>query len=139
MPTINPRIPATAGDGGPAFPVVNGTVWPEVHSGMSLRDYFAARAPADIPDSFEPARYIPVVFPPAPVGLHEGRASDIRRYDDVAGLDLVEASYWYACQAARERQKAAALAAVLQRQARWRYAFADAMLAARAGTAVANG
>ena len=33
-----------ANDGGPAFPISKDTVAPNGHSGMSLRDYFAAAA-----------------------------------------------------------------------------------------------
>jgi hypothetical protein len=33
-------------DGGPAFPIVQGEGVLSIHGGMTLRDYFAARAPA---------------------------------------------------------------------------------------------
>ena len=37
-------------DGGPAFPYTVGAVGEELHVGMSLRDWFAGMALAEVPD-----------------------------------------------------------------------------------------
>lgn len=45
-------------DGGPAFPFQcqGATTAPKIYYGMTLREYFAAHAPA-VPESFERCRY----------------------------------------------------------------------------------
>ncbi|WP_186251691.1 hypothetical protein [Burkholderia gladioli] len=127
-------------DGGPAFPLSNsgfdlrGTTH-ECVNGMTLRDYFAIRAPSEIPDwfRFTPATERPVV--PIP---HECLTD--KQYREWEGLgdwlnleDVSEEIKAFDARYEKSRDAAAVWDAELLagRYFAWPWAYADEMLKAR--------
>lgn len=113
---------------------------------ISRRDYFAAHAPAEIPDWFEPTGPLGLWKnpepPERPAGVSDREWYNLRTYapePDDADAPAVAAwkAAWRATRAERERERQAA---EMRRLARWRWAWADAMLhCGGSGKAVANG
>ncbi|MGF6633562.1 hypothetical protein [Paraburkholderia sp. MM6662-R1] len=119
-------------NGGPAFPVewIN-----KIDSGMTLRDYFAVRAPADIPEWF---KYVPATPRPAVSIPHESLTPEQYKEWDGLGdwLDESDASPEVNAFDEKYESERAALEAwdAEQRVARyyaWRWAYADSMLRSR--------
>lgn len=99
---------------------------------VTIRDYFAARAPAEVPEWFEPVPYTRLVEPPIPDDLDPVLARSALQYDEPDGLGEGQVQYWHAYHAARAEQRAAHNLKTLRRQIRWAFAWADAMLRERA-------
>lgn len=136
-------------DGGPAFArplaFVGDTSNAEVEvspdqPGMSLRDYFAAHAPTDIPDWFkhrEPVKYYPDC-PHWSTLPNEDHREIARSWIDDPCYDLPDELRWF--QEKFEAYQDAAIAwreqDALERYIQWRWHYADAMLEARKPKAV---
>lgn len=125
-------------DGGPAFPVP-GLQHDEAFNGMTLRDYFAAHAPAEPQDWFRPVMSAPPEKPayltnttPAEreelCGLWEWISSEECKQPRVKAYAVAKEEYLAAMRKRRMEER-------FQRQVQWPYAWADAMLRAREGGA----
>ena len=131
-------------DGGPAFPA------PDLgeldfgqrgaYPGMTLRDYFAAHAPAEPQHWFKPS------MPPEPVadfvypaGMTEAERAEWNGYGDYLDSgDLKEPrirDYYAKREAFNKAHSAWDAERRIQRCIQWPYAWADAQLAERARTA----
>lgn len=119
----------------PAFPTFSQPPGKSAQSdGMTLRDYFAARAPAEIPDWFthvEPSK----AFPPMPdyTKLDETHQKIALDWQSDPVFDLPEELTWYGekVKAHREGKRAWAILDRRERYVQWRWAYADMMLAGR--------
>ena len=103
-------------------------------NGVHLRDYFAARAPAEIPDWFvhvEPSK----AFPPMPdyKTLDEAHQKTARDWQCDPCYDLPEELAWYGEKVAAHRagKEAWGTANRRARYVQWRWAYADMMLDVR--------
>jgi hypothetical protein len=132
-------------DGGPAFPQAmvigpNGQMtsgwdgWGM--GGMTLRDYFAAHAPAEIPTWFTHVE-LAKTFPPMPEveeldETHHKIAGDWRRD---GCFDLPEEIAWWGEKVVAHRTGKASWEDLNRREryVQWRWAYADMMLAERGG------
>lgn len=122
-------------DGGPAFPGNETTETYNDYEGMSLRDYFAAHAPAAPWPWFEPTMPSPP-SQPAWADLPDGPLREEARklaIEELVDAETPEGEAWLARQrqAWFERQSWES-DRVRQRLIQWPYAWADAMLAQRA-------
>lgn len=115
---------STQTDGGPAFPAPAG-VQHITTCGMTLRDYFAARAPETPASWFKPS--LPVRPPDKWVGC-DGWQFDTE--DDAATRCGLAYSNDNAPLIAKWEEECA-----VAKYVQWRWAYADAMLAARQGGA----
>lgn len=126
----------------PAFPS-HGSMGEVAERGMSLRDYFAARAPDEIPEwvphekrkpglTFEAALLeagIEQLEPAVQTQLREYLSDPC--YDAAESYADVAARFQSIWENARSEQQAEASAAARERYFRWRWIYADGMLEAR--------
>ncbi|NDY89719.1 hypothetical protein [Ideonella livida] len=131
----------------PAFPAPEAGVHhfsdPAAYTGMSLRDYFAAHAPSEPQTWFQPV--MPMERPQFPFALKDITKEERREldgYEEWLGLgDLKELRVIAYVQARDEyKRKNAVWERLLlkERFTQWPYAWADAMLAARANPKAAD-
>jgi hypothetical protein len=126
VPGHGPNIPVDLPNGGKE--------WAAYATGMRLRDYFAAHAPLEVPEWFrhvEPKKNFP---PDADVeDLDETHRKLARDWRHDPCFDLPEEIAWWGekVKAHRAARSEWFEADVRARFIQWRWAYADAMLAAR--------
>lgn len=91
------------------------------HAGMSLRAYFAAHAPATVPDWFKPAGLPPLPKKPEEPGPARLKALTEDQRKNVLDRHAFELAAWTEVSDARECQRAA----------QWPWAWADLALGAQ--------
>lgn len=133
----------TKDDGGPAFPRDHAS---DGHNGMSLRDYFAAKAPTEIPDWFRCSGQPVPSAPTTEQALQQVKGFDSFSYSqkdtlrawlrdpvfdleaDIADIGAAANEIMRLAELDRENVRRENTAA---RYYAWRWAYADAMLNAR--------
>lgn len=124
------RIP----DGGPAFPVP-GLQHDEAFNGATLRDYFAAHAPAEPQDWFRPVMSAQPEKPAYLTNTTPAEREELSGLGDWICSEECKQPRVKAYAVAKEEYDAAMRKWLMderfQRQVQWPYAWADAMLRAR--------
>jgi hypothetical protein len=124
-------------DGGPVFPATEANGLNSGWDGMNLRQYYAAHAPAEIPDWFEftPATPRPAM-PDKFTELTDEQRNQLEGLGDwleETQVDLEVVEFARRLQKAREETKAWHLAKESGRYIAWRWHYADMMLSGGAG------